>query len=81
MNAPLIGREVVDAYAERWSAPELEAYWRDPAPFEAERARQRAIYDAALAPHRARVRAAQEARWAAEEAEVARAAAKESHNG
>lgn len=47
--------------------PTLEAYWRDPAPFEAERAREQAKIDALFAKHDARVRAEQERRWAQEE--------------
>ena len=50
--------------------PALEAYWRDPQPFEAERVRGQAAIDALFEDHRARVRAEQEARWAAEEAEA-----------
>ncbi|MGI4744922.1 MAG: hypothetical protein ACRYGI_11505 [Janthinobacterium lividum] len=44
----------------------IEAYWRDPSTFIAERARRFAEFDAAMAPHDARVRAKQEARWAQE---------------
>lgn len=42
----------------------LKSFWRDPAPYIAEERRRRAQFDAAMAPHDARVRAAQEARWA-----------------
>lgn len=48
------------------ACPNLEAYWRDPAPFEAERERRRQEFNAALAGHDARVREAQEVRWAFE---------------
>lgn len=47
-----------------WRA--IEAFWRDPRPALAEQARRREIFNAAMAPHYARVRAEQEARWAAE---------------
>jgi hypothetical protein len=47
--------------------PNLEAYWSDPAPFEAERRDGQAKIDALFAAHTARVRAQQEARWAQEE--------------
>lgn len=47
--------------------PTLEQYWRDPRPFEAERAREQAKMDALFAEHDARVRAEQERRWAQEE--------------
>jgi hypothetical protein len=46
----------------------LEAYWRDPAPFEAERVEGQAQINALFAPHEARIRAQMEAMWAAEEA-------------
>jgi len=45
----------------------IEAYWRNPKPFDEERARRLAILNAAMAPHDARVRASQEARWAKEQ--------------
>lgn len=45
---------------------------RYPARYEMRRAAGQAEIDALFARHNARVRAAQEARWAAEEAEVAR---------
>lgn len=48
--------------------PTLEAYWRDPRSFEAERQAWQARINALFADHDARVRAEQEARWAAEEA-------------
>lgn len=47
--------------------PNLEAFWRDSRPFEAERAREQAKMDALFAEHDARVRAEQERRWAQEE--------------
>lgn len=48
--------------------PDLQEYWRDPMPFEIERQEGQARIDALFAKHDAMVRAAQEARWAAEEA-------------
>ena len=45
----------------------LEAYWRDPTPFEAEQVAGQAQINALFAPHEARIRAQMEARWAAEE--------------
>lgn len=45
----------------------IEAYWRNPQPFEQERARRLAMFNAAMAAHDARVRAEQERRWAKEE--------------
>lgn len=48
--------------------PTLEAYWHDPAPFEAEKVVGQARLNAVFAPHEARVRAQMEARWTAEEA-------------
>lgn len=49
------------------AVPTLQEYWRNPQKFEDERNRQRAIFDAALAAHDARVRQQQEARWSREE--------------
>ena len=46
---------------------EIQAYWRDPRPFEAARKQGQAEIDALFAEHNARVRAKQEARWAKEE--------------
>ena len=46
----------------------LEAYWRDPAPFEAEKAAGQAQVNALFAEHEAKCRADREARWAADEA-------------
>jgi hypothetical protein len=45
---------------------EVEAYWRNPAPFEAERDAMRDTFNAAMAPHDKRVRAQMEALWAGE---------------
>jgi len=44
----------------------IESYWRNSKPFDEERARRLAIFNAAMAPHDARVRAEQERRWAFE---------------
>lgn len=46
---------------------EIEAYWRNPAPFEAARIAGQAQIDALFVEHDAAVRRAQEARWALEE--------------
>ncbi len=54
------------ADAQRYDFAEIEAYWRDPAPFQAARAAGQARIDAAFASHEARVRAQLEARWARE---------------
>lgn len=43
--------------------PDLEAYWQNPAPFEAEREAQRAIAHAAIDAGMAASRARQLARW------------------
>lgn len=48
------------------NVPTLQAYWNDPQPFEEERARRLAIFNAAMAAHDARVRAERERRWAFE---------------
>lgn len=48
--------------------PELERYWRDPRPFEAERQREQARIDALFAEHDRQQRARQEERWARESA-------------
>jgi hypothetical protein len=42
---------------------EIEAYWRDPAPFEAARIAGQAQIDALFVKHDASVRRAQEVRW------------------
>jgi len=47
--------------------PNLEAFWRDPRPFEAERAREQAKVDALFAEHDAKWRAEQAKRWEDEE--------------
>lgn len=44
----------------------IESYWRNPKPFDEERARRLAIFNAAMAAHDARVREEQERRWAFE---------------
>lgn len=49
------------------AVPTLHEYWRNPQKFEDERNRQRAIFNASLAAHDARVRQQQEARWSREE--------------
>ena len=49
------------------AVPTLHEYWRNPQKFEDERNRQRAIFNASLAAHDARVRAGQEIRWAKEQ--------------
>lgn len=46
--------------------PTLEAYWRDPRPFEAAKREGQAQVKALFSAHDARVRAEQEARWARE---------------
>ncbi|RYF11403.1 MAG: hypothetical protein EOO77_19450 [Oxalobacteraceae bacterium] len=50
------------------SVPTLEMYWKNPAPFEAEKVEGQAQINALFAPHEARIRAQMEAMWAAEEA-------------
>jgi hypothetical protein len=45
---------------------EIEAYWRDPTPFDAARVEGQARIDALFVPHEARVKAQMEARWASE---------------
>lgn len=47
--------------------PNLERYWSNPAPYDAERAWKRRQFEEAMAAHDARVRAQQEKRWAREE--------------
>lgn len=62
----MTGLERLDAYEARWGGV-VQAYIDNPAPFEAERVRRRAIFNAAMAGHDARVREEQERRWAEEE--------------
>lgn len=62
----MTSRERLDAYEAKWGGV-VQAYINNPAPFEAERARRRAIFNAAMAAHDARVRAEQERRWAFEQ--------------
>lgn len=62
----MTGPERLDAYEARWGGV-VQAYIDNPAPFEAERAMRRAIFNAALAAHDAQVRADQERRWAFEQ--------------
>lgn len=61
----MTSRERLDAYEAKWAA--IQEYWRNPQPFDEERARRLAIFNAAMAPHDARVRAEQEMRWEREE--------------
>ena len=49
-------------------APTCEAYWRDPAPFDAAKVQGQTEIDALFASHEARWKAEQEARWAVEDA-------------
>lgn len=45
----------------------IESYWRNPKPFDEERARRRVMFNAAMAAHDARVRASQQERWSREQ--------------
>ncbi len=51
------------------NVPTLEAYWKNPEPFDAERAWKRRQFEQAMAAHDAREKAKREARWAEEEGE------------
>lgn len=62
----MTSRERLDAYEARWGGV-VQAYINNPKPFDEERARRLAIFNAAMAGHDARVRAEQERRWAQEE--------------
>lgn len=62
----MTSRERLDAYEAKWGGV-VQAYINNPQPFEEERARRLAMFNAAMAAHDARVRASQEERWAREQ--------------
>lgn len=62
----MTGPERLDAYTAKWGGV-VQAYLNNPQPFDEERAQRRAIFNAAMAGHDARVREEQEIRWAQEE--------------
>jgi hypothetical protein len=71
-SAADIIRSARDAATRQGLAPEnnfdaIEAYWRDPKPFEAEQRAGQARIDALFAGHEEKCRLEREARWAAEE--------------
>lgn len=61
------GERILIDMVEPLSCSELEVYWRDPAPFLAEQAENRARANAAIDAGMAGLNAKQAARWAAEE--------------
>lgn len=58
----MTSRERLDAYEAKWGGV-VQAYINNPQPFDEERARRRAMFNAAMAAHDARVREEQERRW------------------